>query len=268
MTELSPADDRSWRSTSQRALSGRVITPHRALRRLTFAPVRIVGLLVLPVLFDLLVLKALDPVARAWAAFFAFCVEKLELAGSVTLQPVDFGWFVVQLPNVALPSMPPDTVRWVSAVVLSATVWLGARLVPDAIAPLRYFLRSVAFVQLTAVAYFLAMPAEFPYNVALYLDGSSQMAVWLVLVIPWVHALVYYIFDFALWKKAALTALTLAFIAIALPLQMMVHAVILVHGSLLLMPLLFFLFGTWLLLLPCVALYGWAMSWWRPSSER
>lgn len=264
MTDLSPADELSWRSSSQRAVSGRRITTHRALHRLAFSPSRLAVVLALPLLFTLGVWNALAPIVRGWAAVFAFGVEKLGLAGQVGVHQVDFGWLVIPLPQVALASTPPATLHWVVALVFSAAAWVGARFFSDSFAPLRYFLRSAAFVQLTAVAYFLVMPAEFPYGIAQYLEGSFQAAIWFLLVIPWAHALIYYIFDFSVARKVALTALTLGFVVVAVPLQLLLHAYLLVHGSLLLMPVLFFLLGTWLLMLMCVALYGWAMSWRRP----
>jgi hypothetical protein len=266
--DASPADDRAWRSTSQRNLSGGLIAPHRALHRLSFPPSRLAVVVLLPALFNVLTWAALGPVARAWGALLAFAIERLELGGSVALTPTEFGWLSAPLPHVVVETTAPDTLRWVLALALAAAAWIGARFVSDRIAPLRYFLRSAAFVQITAVAYFLAMPAEFPYNVPRYLDGSFQVAVWLVLVVPWVHSLVYYILDFSPLQKAALTAVTLLFVAVAVPLQLGVHTWLLVRGSLVVMPLLFFLFGTWLLMLPCVSIYGWAMSWRRPARQR
>jgi hypothetical protein len=267
MIDLTSPDELSWRSTSQRAVSGRRIAPHRALHRLEFSPSRLVAMIALPLLFDLAIWRGLGAIARGWAAVFAFGIEKLELAGSVGVREVDFGLLALRLPAVALDSTAPDTARWVGALALGAVAWIAARLFSDGFSPLRYFLRGAAFVQLTAVVYFLAMPAEFPYGVAQYLDGAFEAAVWTLFVIPWVHALVYYIFDFSILQKAGLTAVTLAFVILVLPLQLLLHAWLLVHGSLVLMPLLFFLFGTWLLMLGCVALYGWAMSWRRPANE-
>ena len=90
---------------------------------------------------------------------------------------------------------------------------------------------------------------------------------WFLLVVPWAHALIYYIFDFSLLKKAWLTLLTLLFVVLALPCQIMAHAYLLVCFSLLFLPVLYFVFGALFLVLGCIALYGWAMSWQRGSSE-
>jgi hypothetical protein len=50
-------------------------------------------------------------------------------------------------------------------------------------------------------------------------------------------------------------------IAVLIPLQVMVHAFLIHHLSLLVMPALFLLWGILPLLFVFVALYGWAMSW-------
>jgi hypothetical protein len=139
--------------------------------------------------------------------------------------------------------------------------FLAAPVIPERLLPMRYLLRIVVFIQLTALVFFVTVPAAFPYSLPQYIVSSLQTAVWFMLFVPWVHALVYYVFDFSLAQNARLTGLTLLFVASALPFQLMAHGYVLVKGSMLLMPTLYLVFGIWLLIFPCVALYGWAMSW-------
>ena len=50
---------------------------------------------------------------------------------------------------------------------------------------------------------------------------------------------------------------------IAVPMQLALHVYLMVTCSLLMMPLLSFVFGPTMLVFGCIALYGWAMSWER-----
>jgi hypothetical protein len=89
----------------------------------------------------------------------------------------------------------------------------------------------------------------------------GQSLLWLMLILPWVHALTYGIFAFSTSRKLALTAVTLVFVGIAGPFLLMVHVYLIATLSLLVLPPLYFVFGMPLLILACIALYGWAMSW-------
>jgi hypothetical protein len=84
-----------------------------------------------------------------------------------------------------------------------------------------------------------------------------------MVIVPWIHALTYGIFAFSIPRKIALTALTLGFVGVAGPFLVMAHVYLIARLSLLVVPVLFFVFGMPLLVFACIGLYGWAMSWKR-----
>ena len=67
-------------------------------------------------------------------------------------------------------------------------------------------------------------------------------------------------------SESALTLLVMLHLAVLLPFQYVLHAYLLHHFSLLLMPVLFTFFGPVIEVLICIALYGWGVSW-KPAVE-
>jgi hypothetical protein len=91
--------------------------------------------------------------------------------------------------------------------------------------------------------------------------GLLAFGVVVLVLIPFLAALTFNIFDFLLWQKLLLGSLIVGHLIVLLPLQAALHAWIIFRGSLLAMPVLFLLFGVLLILFAYVALYGWGMSW-------
>jgi hypothetical protein len=78
--------------------------------------------------------------------------------------------------------------------------------------------------------------------------------------LPFLFALTYYIFDFGLLKKAFLTALTMIYLALFLPFQVLLQALVL-QKTVLFMPLLYIIFGMPVSVLLIIAFYSWGMTW-------
>lgn len=245
--------------------TGRRIAIHRSIHHLPFPRQRFAVLLLLPAIFNAATWWAGDHISTGWHALFEFWTGKLELPATVTLSSHTLG--ISNPPTLNLPSILPDPSTWWIVLILTViSLPLGHRL-PERFLPLRYFIYFVAFIQTTALAFFATRPHAFPYSAQGYIETSLATGIAFIFVIPWIHALVYYIFDFSLLRKTWLTLLSLAFIAIALPFQTMVHAWLLTKFSLLLAPLLYFVFSILPLILACIGLYGWAMSWRRDERE-
>jgi len=237
------------------------ISTHRSMHRLALPRSRLAVILFLPLAFNTATWWARDAISAGWKAFFEFWITELDIAGTVTLKTFGPGWLDLALPYLDLPSSSPDALTWWVTLIMTIIALLLSSFTPDNLLPLRYLVRVAAFIQITSLLFFAIVPAAFPYTVSGYTEDSLAAGAGFILIIPWVHALVYYIFDFPLLKKAGLTLLTIAFITIALPFQLMAHAYLLVKFSLLFLPLLYLIFGIMLLTLACIALYGWAMSW-------
>ncbi len=136
----------------------------------------------------------------------------------------------------------------------------------DQYVPLRYLLRLVVMIQSTALFCFAVFPATFPYTATSHIHDGLLLTALLLVLIPWLHALTYYVFGFSVFQKIALTSLTLIYFLVLAPVQYLLHAWLLHHLSLVLLPILYLLFGVLLDMLMLVALYAWAMSW--PCSDR
>lgn len=233
------------------------------MQRVAFPAHRLAEVVLIPLIFNLLGWLAEPMLARFWAALFEFWLPRLNLSGSVSIVTIPPLWLGMDVPVVDLPSrIPAPWAWWGSALAAAGLVWISF-VTPDRLLPLRYFLRFLVLVHISALVYFGVAPASFPHTLPGYLRSSFVAGLWLMALLPWVHSLIYHIFDFSLVHKLALTLLSLLFLAVAIPLQLLSHAHILTFGSLLFLPVLYLLFGILPLSLGCIALYGWAMSWRR-----
>ncbi len=234
---------------------------HRAMRRLATSPVRLGTAFVLAGAFNALTWSLRSFIGSGWTELFDFWVRRLELGGDISAGGVGGHWLDAAVPTIEIASRAPDRSDWWVVLLLTSAVLLGTRFLPERLLPIRYFARFICIVQGTALFFFLVAPGAFPYTLAEYSRSMGQSVLWLMMILPWVHALTYGIFAFSTSRKLALTALTLAFVGVAGPFLLMVHVYLIATLSLLVLPVLYFVFGMPLLILACIGLYGWAMSW-------
>jgi hypothetical protein len=239
---------------------------HRALRRLASPAARVWTSLLLAGAFDAATWSLRSSIATGWTEVSAFWVRKLELVGAVTVPRGSGRWLEAALPAIEVAAREPDRAIWWSVLTATAALLLGTRLLPESLLPLRYLARLVCFLQGTALLFFLLAPDAFPLTLAEYTRSAGQSALWLMLIVPWIHALTYGVFAFSLSRRLALTALTLGFLGVAAPLLLMAHVYLIAKLSLLVLPVLYFVFGMPMLILACIGLYGWAMSWERTET--
>ncbi|WER48373.1 hypothetical protein CupriaWKF_26670 [Cupriavidus sp. WKF15] len=237
------------------------VARHRSLGHLTLSSTTLAGIVLLPVLFNVVEWQLRIPLSTAWTAIFGFWLKRLEIAGVVSERLTSMAWFDMPLPHVEVVASLPDGVTWLVAAALTILVCLVALRLSDKYLPLRYLLLFAVFIQVTALIFFGVVPERFPYTASGYVDNGLKTAVSFLLLLPWAHALVYYIFDFSWSRKIGLTMMTLTFVVVAVPLQLMLHVYVMCRWSLLCLPLLSFLLGPSMILFGCIALYGWAMSW-------
>lgn len=236
---------------------------HRSLDHLTLSLPTIAGIMLVPAGFNLAEWMLRDDISRLWASVLRFWLDKLGIDGVVLERLTRVAWFDFNLPYINVVAPVPDTLTWGMTLIATLAVCLLAFRIRDLYLPLRYFLLFAVFIQGTALLFFAVAPHGFPYTASRYVDNGLKTCASLLFLLPWGHALVYYIFDFSWPKKIFLTVLTLVFIIIAVPMQLALHVYLMVSCSLLLMPLLSFVFGPTMLVFGCIALYGWAMSWER-----
>ncbi|HEX3105434.1 MAG TPA: hypothetical protein VHQ22_13400 [Terriglobales bacterium] len=123
-----------------------------------------------------------------------------------------------------------------------------------------YALRAALFLQVSALGYFAVRPAQFPYDPNEYLQGLARTGLTVISIIPLLFSVTYYIFHFSFLKKAYITVLTMGYLCLFLPVQVLLQALIL-QKSVLFMPILYLILGMPLDVLIVIALYSWGMTW-------
>lgn len=268
----SPAREaRAWRrhfeSLRFRGHGGGRIPTHRALIRL---PVRRAQLWTSGVIAIGIALGwfALQPwVAQAWEQMLQAGQAALQLSGGVARSATTVGFYTFRIPysNIAGP-LPSSTVWW-SSLFMTLVLYFGSFFVSFRYLPVTYLLRSALIIQLFALVFFGLWPAAFPYDLADYLYGMMLAGYVLIGFIPLLFGLTYYVFDFGVLKKVALTLVVMLHLTVFIPVQYLLQGYVIHELSLLYLPLSFFLLGLPLDVLLVIAFYGWGMSW-EPRAAR
>lgn len=248
-----------------RGFRGTSIKMHRAIYQFEFKKTRLIEALLLPLILNVLTLCFLSNILGVWKMVFVFWQEKLGLGSTLQLQTVDLGRYMLSMPTPALSAEMPGSLTWwltlEGCLILLVLTILNS---PQRFMPLTYILRACLLIQATALAYFYWLPELFPHDAITYISNSLEMSLFLIFMTPWILALTYYVFDFPLLQKIALSMLMLGYFIIALPMQYLLHAYALHYLSLLFLPLFYLVFGIFLDVMMFVALYSWGMSWrWR-----
>lgn len=235
---------------------------HRAIYQIRLSRSNLIMSVLLPLVFNALLLVLLAPILRLWHVLFAFWLEKLAPGSAVTVHAIDLGKYMLSLSAPALAAGLPSAAMWWGTVIGSVLIFLVTNLIsPNRFLPLTYIIRACLLIQVTALIYFYCWPTQFPYDATGYLINALTMALFFLFMAPWILGVTYYIFSFSLLQNVALTALVLGYFVLALPMQYLLHAYALHHLSLLYLPLFYLVFGIFLDVMMFVALYSWGMSW-------
>ena len=251
-----------------RGVRGGVITPHRSMVGLPWTAVRLLTTLLLSLGGLLLLYVSLPGLGRFWQEIFErtrdFLGLRVPLGDQLWTMP---GGLEFTLPVLAVMTPLPGTREiWIAALV-ALLVFAVSFLLPARFTPLRYFLRLLALVEGSAIAFFAFSSESFPYRLQDHVFILLSAGLVVMALVPLVLGLTLHVFDLAFWKKLLLTLAILAHLAVFIPLQVLVHIWLVLHGSAVLMPVLFLVFGLLLDVLVFVAFYGWALSW-RGELER
>ncbi|MFO1436428.1 MAG: hypothetical protein U1F34_08835 [Gammaproteobacteria bacterium] len=244
--------------------AGRLIREHRALLRIRLERLHWMQPAFLPTAIFVLVLLLLKPIGRFWYSIIEFWAQKLELPGQLRTESRWIGnLHIYDLPYLDVPSTTPDSVQLVTCLVLVLSIMLLSYLLLRRSLPIAYIVWAYCLIQITSITFFYFRPATFPYTIGSHLRGGLEMNVALLLTIPWLLGPTYYAFEFALWKKLAATLLMIVHLVLFSPLQYMAHAKLIHDMTLVVMPLLYIMFGLFANIFCFIAIYGWAMSWER-----
>lgn len=246
----------------QQAHTGRLIRPHRAMRRYRFARRLWLDIIGLPLAATALFGLCRDAITAWWAAVLVFWLERTGVETSMLqVDRTLAGWRLYTLhvpePQAHLPSL----MLWSTTATATTAAMLISYLTLRRHLPIVYLVWAGALVQGASLMFFYAWPTAFPHTAGSHLRAGLDMAAAFLLFTPWLLAVSYYVFDFGLVRKVLCTLLVIGTILVFTPMQYAVHAWILARCSLLFAPLLF-VFGTLLIdVLLFVSVYGWAMSW-------
>jgi len=239
---------------------GGVIPMHRALAHFRLGPMNLVTSICLFFFFSSIWLVLLPRVCRFWGRILAWSMPYLPLQAALDLGERHVGFLRMPIPYIRLESLLPSPSLWLITCVATVLLFAGASLLPPNLTPVRYLIRAMLAIQGSALLYFALWPLHFKHTPGGYMEALVNSGIGLISVVPLLFALTYYIFDFGLWKKAFLTALTMTHLVILLPFQILLQALIL-QKSIIFMPVLYIVFGLALDVMVIIAFYSWGMTW-------
>lgn len=258
------------RHDAQRGCRGRVIPPHRAILTLRLTASRAGYGALSALALALLWFFAINPMARVWAAMLGFWSEVIGLTAraEIARHVILGGAYVIEFPRLSAGAGAPAPAQWWAGAIAALVVWFGSYLLPRRWLPVLYLLRTAAIVQASAQLFFAIAPAAFPYDVGGYTEVLLTAGMMLIGVVPLLYALTFFTLDFSRARKLALVFMAMAHLVVFVPMQYVAHAWLLQHGSLLVMPLLFWMFGLPVDVGVIIGLYAWAVSWKTLPIER
>ncbi len=261
---------RKWlEDLSRRGFRGGTILNHRAMLTSRHGRAKILSSSALSILLLFGWLSSVSVVSGVWARMLSFWNEVLGIGGYVTQIHYQIGGFYhFRAPYFHVSSATPDDLVIMIGWVVTAIFFVASFLIPRMHLPLIYVVRVVLFFQLCAQVFFTFVPLRFPYGAAGYVHGLLIAGLGLIALVPILLGFTYFIFDFSLLRKVGLALLIILYMALFIPLQFAAHAFILHHASLLVLPLLFFVFGLPFNVMTFIALYSWGASWKNELYER
>jgi hypothetical protein len=244
---------------------GGVITMHRALARFVLVPLDLITSSLLVLLLSFAWIVSLPWLCRMWGYALENGMKMLELHTELGFTEHHFTPYIhFAIPFPKMEGIAPDAWTWWSTAAVVCLLYTASYFFPKKLLPVTYLLRAVLLIQVTALLYFLLIPARFPHAPDSYMEGLVSYRIALISAVPALFGLTYYIFKFGLIKKIALTALTMSYLSLFLPVQVLLQAMVL-EKSVLFMPILYIVFGLPVDILIILAFYSWGMSW--PSDQ-
>jgi hypothetical protein len=233
---------------------------HRALAHFRLGPMNLVTSISLFFFFSSIWLIVLGRVCRFWGLLLAWSIPRLPLQATLDLGERPVGFFRMPIPYIRLEALLPSPSIWLTTCLLTVLLFFLTSLLPPNLTPVRYLVRAILAIQGSALLYFAVWPLHFKHTPDAYMEAMVNSGIGLISVVPLLFALTYYIFDFGLWKKAFLTALTMTHLTILLPFQILLQALLL-QESVLFMPVLYIVFGIAMDVMVIIAFYSWGMTW-------
>ncbi len=223
------------------------------------------SLLLLPASYASLA-YAWSMVTHYWRTAFSYVSRWIHVPMSIVDIPGDRSW--LGTPAIALQwsgRYPGKPLMLITALLCAGA--FGATFVrKERWLPAAYLVRALAAVQFAVCVYFLVSSASFPYSAQEHVREMAATQMIGIKAIPITLSLTYYTLNFTLTQKTLATFLIVTYFIALAPFFIALHACIVFYGSLLFVPLCFFVLGAPLLLGLLLALYSYCASW--PSVPR
>ena len=162
---------------------------------------------------------------------------------------------------VAAPVLPPPSTTLLlgtTAAVIALYALAGRW--HERLHPLRVMVRALCLIQASACLFFAWTPARFPYGIEQHLSGLLWMGADLVTVLPLMLMLGWGMLHLPWTLRVLGSLLVLSYFVVWVPHQLLLHAWVLAHGTVLFMPVLMLCLGPLLNGWLFVALYAWLVS--------
>jgi hypothetical protein len=247
---------------------GGVISMHRALTHFRLGPMNVVASVSLFLLFFSIWIVLLPWLCGIWNSALALGLRVLPLNARLDVAEHHFRFLTLQIPYLRMEPILPDLQTWSLVCAITLLLFAGTFFLSKNFVPVIYLARGILLIQATSLVYFALWPTRFPHTPDSYMEALVASGIGLISVIPLLFALTYYIFDFGLLRKAALTAMTMLYLAIFLPFQVLAQAMVL-QKTVLFMPVLYIVLAMPVDVLLIIAFYSWGMTWsFRPATNR
>lgn len=246
--------------TRFRGHRGGMITMHRALGHFHLGPMNMLVAIALFLSFTTLWLAFLPEVCRVWQWFFSVGLRYLPLDARIDVINQRFGILKFAMPSLLIRPLLPGFSLWLGITLTTIALFAATFLLPRPMVPLIYLSRAILIIQGTACLYFAIWPSQFPHTPDSYIQGLMLFSIAMISIVPLLFTMTYYIFDFGIARKAFLTALTMSYLAIFVPLQVLFQAMFL-QKTVMFMPILYIIFGMPADVMIIVAFYSWGMTW-------
>jgi hypothetical protein len=233
---------------------------HRAISRLTVGPSLYAQAIILPLVFCGLLLLAEPLLMAFWRDCILFWLARLDIPLEVHRQSSTIGALRFDWANPMHESAMPTFAMKVSCALLTFGVLALTTGMNNSKLPLKYLLRIICAVQLISLGFFWYVPSQFPYTIPDHMRDIISMGYMMLLAIPVLLAIGYYLLHRALHIKILHTAGILAYFIVMVPHKVVLHTLILYKMSLLYMPVLYVCLGAVFDVLLFVALSSWAVS--------
>ncbi len=239
---------------------------HRAFGSMVVRPSLLLQMLVLPLVFCAMILWLQPILMIFWRACILYWSSQLDLPLQPSDRAVGEGLLALHWTSVDRHLDVPNQMIWLTTAALCLVAFMLSAKFDKEKLPLKYIVRILCFVQTLALIFFLIAPAQFPYTIMDHVTDIVHVGYVLLCVIPIMLALGFYPLNVHPLVKVLHTLLILAYFVVMIPYQVVLHALILHHFSLLFMPILYICFGATFDVLIFVGLYSWAASTLPPSA--